>query len=695
MGRTITGYFGASFVDVYPQSYGGHKSDQFLVGYGGGLFMTAGVAANADWNYKFRPRGRLNGSDPSWNGFSTYSPISGTLTMAQDEYPTSIRFVVDEGYKTEFRNNYPHYPANYIEEGLKNRSNPNDPHNWEAPNFYLCEFKDDFNNGEYNDKQNLDYNPANYGVPLFKNPDVSTGNRVYVPPQGFLDTNLLNADENPSDRWKEKLRGKRLCIYRQGGSADFIWIGRHQIKIETNYIAYTVTVDNVEHGTGYAEGQRTFNQVRDGYVNLTAVPHEGYKLVGWETTAGKIEPYGDTYRLQMPAPAENVTVKPLFDKIEYYITTVANPSAGGTVTSNPTSIEWGKSPQLSYTTNVLYRFEGWSLTDNIQVGNDGKFVMPMKNVTATANFLKHEILWTYCNLTIDQDEYTLTFIKNDDVYDTFDAPNTSTLTFKLYRNNTYITDFDGDIATVTLTDAQIGTSYNYEVRAYTKNDNITAIVNTYDYAVYRITLAASPVDGGSAFTENDVSIAEQGKEITLIYHANNLYRFDSWSTNDVTITSQNKFVMPNKNVTITANFAKHQITWENASLTVEQNEYDLTFTKSGTVSDSNNIPFGFKLLRDGIDLGVTFDGDTATYRMTDAEVEKEYEYTVVAYSLQDDVSTTGATITFRSQGVHKTIGYFDGTKFVPCIPYYYNGEGWVEVYPYYFDGTDWQLCSIT
>ena len=81
--------------------------------------------------------------------------------------------------------------------------------------------------------------------------------------------------------------------------------------------------------------------------------------------------------------------------------------------------------------------------------------------------------------------------------------------------------------------------------------------------------------------------------------------------------------------------------------------------------------------------------------MSDAEVEKEYEYTVIAYSLEDEVSTTGATITFRSQGVHKTIGYFDGTEFVPCIPYYYNGEDWVEVYPHYYDGTKWVLCSMT
>ena len=745
MGRIVYGYFGTFNPENHINlnfgrviGYYDGSSRHLLRGSGIIAYTGAGISNNMDGWYKFDGYGHASGTkldgamigDPNafgslYFGFGTYMPVTGAnhdvpdvLAMASDEYPTKIEFEYIDGYRTE---------------GM---SAPNEGEET-VPNIILYPFKTDFSGYEkrqvyYDNDTNkkyrnliVGYNPAAEGVALYTKP--KPGEVIAYPG----DAKCIYPKENfkkdlSADNPREKFQGQALGLFRQGGGGGSSWKGFHRVKITTAYVAYTATIGESDAGKGYitnAGKETSIKKERNSEIYLLAEPGKDqngkllYVSTGWTVTADGVSVSDITppwrtsennYTFMMPSPARDITITPTFEKTTYTVTvTTDQPNEVGTAISDVTSSAWDEFPKLYYNvTDDLYKFNGWTVVDgaennvDVSLSKDGThhvFKMPTSNVTATAHFLKHEILWTRSDLSVEQDNYTLTFTKDDDVYDTFGK----TVSFELHRNGVKIADFNGNTAVVTLTSNEIGTSYTYKIVARSKHSETEYItadnIATKDYAVYSVTLNISPLEGGYAVAKSGaktVLVAAQGKDITLESSPNELYVFSNWSSNDVTIGNDG-FEMPGKNVTITANFAKHVITWENPTLDVSQNEYDLTFTKGGTVTDSNNILFAFKLLRNGVDLGVSFSGDTATYRMTDAEVEKSYEYTVVAYSVQDEVSTTGATVTFKSQGVHKTIGYFNGEEFVPCIPYYYNGEDWVEVYPHYYDGTEWVLCSMT
>lgn len=720
-GRTVTGYFGTYKVYTTPDNgVGGIRSpwegdhNALLKPYNTGLYVGGGISNNSTGAYLFNGYGTPNGyesgkpedapgakiygvmiGDGMYTGFCTYIPMKDRksneydiLTMEPDERPKRIEFRYINGYET-----------------LAFQSAWNGEQYFSVPDIYLYPFKVNLDGYDLVKKQyvinsqnvqtihyrrQLNYSPRNEGICIYNKGGYG------VHPDAFV------KDLPVSERGK--LQGQALGIYRDGGTGWIPkWEGFHQVVINTEYVPYTVTIGQATTGSGIineGNGVHSISLKRGEPVKLKAKPNQYYVSTGWDAPPNSISRTGENdYSFTMSSPAMDVTLTPTFKKQEFSITVIA--PVGGTAECNMSTSEWGASPRLSHgDPNPLYRFDGWEVRDeknnSINVESDGSFVMPTSAVTVMAHFLKHEIVYENSSLAVDQDNYTLTFTKNEDARDTFNE----TLKFELHRNGVKIADFNNNTAVVTLTDADVGVKYNYTVVACSETEGVTAVISTKsNYEVYRVDLAASPSEGGTVAAKcgaKAVSIAHPGKTITLEYVPDGLYVFNNWTAPDgVTITDENEFSMPSKNVTITAVFTKHKITWENASLTVKQNEYNLTFTKGGTVSDSNGISFSFKLLRNGVDLGVTFTEDTATYKMSDAEVEKEYEYTVIAYSLEDEVSTTGATITFRSQGVHKTIGYFDGTEFVPCIPYYYNGEDWVEVYPHYYDGTKWVLCSMT
>lgn len=140
-------------------------------------------------------------------------------------------------------------------------------------------------------------------------------------------------------------------------------------------------------------------------------------------------------------------------------------------------------------------------------------------------------------------------------------------------------------------------------------------------------------------------------------------------------------------VTIETNV--HAINWTNPGLSFSQDEYELTVTRSGSATDTWGETISYQLYVDGVNKG-TFSGTTKTLTLTDADLEVEHTYRLVAVS---SITSTGVTAKFTPAQVHKTLGYWNGTTWVECIPYYYTGSAWQEVWPYYWNGTQWVLCS--
>jgi len=149
---------------------------------------------------------------------------------------------------------------------------------------------------------------------------------------------------------------------------------------------------------------------------------------------------------------------------------------------------------------------------------------------------------------------------------------------------------------------------------------------------------------------------------------------------------------PAANVSVTPTYSRdHLIVVTDPEISFSQNEYTLTVTKGGTAIDTLGDTVNFRLLRNGVKVA-DFVGNNATVTLTDEDLEKTYAYTIEAYCSLSKVFVEGS---FMAAAVHKTLGYYAGSEWKPCIAYVWTGSQWQEVWPYYWTGSAWQLCSQT
>lgn len=126
-------------------------------------------------------------------------------------------------------------------------------------------------------------------------------------------------------------------------------------------------------------------------VTLGATPDEGMRLDSWEIkdSAGNDIPVtGNTFVM----PEGNVTITPIFVKIEYSITVEA--SVNGSVTASPTTATVGTVVTLTATpvsgcelSALTVTAEGGASVAVDGTGDSRTFTMPAKNVTVTAAFV--------------------------------------------------------------------------------------------------------------------------------------------------------------------------------------------------------------------------------------------------------------------------------------------------------------------
>ena len=231
----------------------------------------------------------------------------------------------------------------------------------------------------------------------------------------------------------------------------------------------------------------------------------------------------------------------------YNITTVSDPVAGGTVTTDPADkAAAGTTVALSATPNFGYEFVSWSVKDADEQAIDvtsNSFVMPEKDVTVTATFALMdlpaitfvgiddeiiEVAATYGGETIEVapagTEVTLEYTNLNEGY-TF---NYWTLNGEQLTGNTF---------TMPATDVEIGVNlserprYAVSIDGSITNGTITANPSTNILGNTTVTLTITPATG---------------------YGLGELTVTDG-SGNSVTVNN-NQFSMPESNVTVTATF---------------------------------------------------------------------------------------------------------------------------------------------
>lgn len=300
------------------------------------------------------------------------------------------------------------------------------------------------------------------------------------------------------------------------------------------YVAVAVAGGN---GTAYSSPGSSINIQQGRIVDIYCQPNTGYKA-DTPTATGITFNNPETNHYTFIMPASNVQVVCRFSKVNYGVVTNTYPQAGGTLTADKSTANYGDTVQLSLTPSTGYQFASWTKTPStLSIGGDLKFTMPAQNVTIIANMTKKS--WT---VTVNAGSYGSATTDKA----TANYGDTVTITCSPY------TGYKANTPT-----ANAGVTFTSEGAnkwTFTMPTSNVTVSCTFSKIDYTITTAASPAAGGSlAVSKNP---ANYGDNITCTPTANTGYQFSSYSTNPTVSVSSNKFVMPASAITVTANFTK-------------------------------------------------------------------------------------------------------------------------------------------
>ena len=345
-------------------------------------------------------------------------------------------------------------------------------------------------------------------------------------------------------------------------------------------------------------------------IPIIATPATGYRFVRWSKGSGQSGTIANATSASttFTAGAGATTLTATFEKIDYILSKVESPSAGGTVTLGKTTANYGDSISIIASPATGYQFTGWTCSGGTVASASSAsttFTMPAGDATVTASFSK--VNYTVGGVASPSGAGTITLNRSSANYGDEVAVSASptlgwtftgwssdpsvTITngkFTMPASNVTITanfrqyewDFTlnaetggsvsssstpihcGDQATITAT-AETG----YSFAGWTKtagtianvssasttftmpNENASVTAN-FVHDLYSVTLVVGK--GGTASVSSNSGY--YGDQITVSATASAGYTFSGWTSSPSVTISSNKFSMPASNVTLTANF---------------------------------------------------------------------------------------------------------------------------------------------
>ena len=264
--------------------------------------------------------------------------------------------------------------------------------------------------------------------------------------------------------------------------------------VEQSEFYVTMVID------GYGNAVARPNSAKEGEeIQLTAIPDRGHHLKEWQATSGNIRITNNKFTM----PAENVTVKAIFEADTYTVGLNAN---GGTIADgkNVTSYTYGEGATLPTADDMTYTehtFKGW-------YDNEGLTGDPVTAIGGTEMDNKeYWAKWEINQYTITYDLAGGTAEGNLDTYTvetgafTLKNPTKSGYTFTGWSG----TGLDGENnMTVTIPTGSTGN------RTYTAHWRYNGSGHSYSYYTIKATAGA----GGSISPSGNVSVRE-GRDQTF------------------------------------------------------------------------------------------------------------------------------------------------------------------------------------
>ncbi len=449
------------------------------------------------------------------------------------------------------------------------------------------------------------------------------------------------------------------------------------------YAPYSITVTAADHGSASANVSKA---AAGDTITLTAIPEEGYQLVRWEVEPENVI-IGENNTFTMPE--SNVTIRAVFDKTRYQVTVKNDGKGSGT--AMPSTAAAGDTITLTATPNEGYEFLTWILDgtyDDVNIDDPNSptttFTMPAHDVTIQANFIGK-----LCRVTLHENGGTITDGGNvrEYYYGTVaELPTKEQISRTGYSFDGWYEDESfaaGPVATPTITaDKEYWAKWTANTYSVTLNVNGGTInsgnVNEYTYGTATslptaddmtysgytfigwyesADLSGEPVTtipadaiGEKTYwakweasyytvTVNDSHAQTtgagsyvKGATVTIDAGTRSGYTFDGWTSEDgVTFanagSAQTTFTMPDKSVTVTANWTKNSSGGGSSS-------YD-TYTITASAGDGGSIsPSGSVSVREGLDKTFTITPDSG-YHISDVLVDGKSVGAVTSYTFED------------------------------------------------------------
>lgn len=319
-------------------------------------------------------------------------------------------------------------------------------------------------------------------------------------------------------------------------------------------------IDSTSDQTGQYKENRT--------IHLVATPKTGYEFVNWVTNNADVEiddPTESSASFYMPGSAAKVTAyfKAAATPDTYTVNVTVSPANTGTVnntaTADPVSGVAGTSVELKATADTGWSFDHWA-ADTVTISEADSKTNPLtinipdpgQNVAVTATFTQTPVTSTY----------PVTATPNNATYGTCSftpaSPCTVGATVTLNANpNTgyqFVNWTSADAVTFASSTAS-NTTFTMPANKVDAVCNFSAI----PVSTYTVTATSNNTAYGSCTVSPLPGPYSAGTAITVTAVANSGYKFDNWTSADVTLitplVSPLRFSMPAKNVAVACNFS--------------------------------------------------------------------------------------------------------------------------------------------
>ena len=436
----------------------------------------------------------------------------------------------------------------------------------------------------------------------------------------------------------------------------------NDVRLKSVYepISYTLTVDGKDEPRDF-----------DEKVTLTAPEKDGYTFTGWEVTGLPADVDTTKATITFKMPANNVTLKPQYEKNTYTLT----------VDGKPEPRVFDEDVTVTAPEKDGFTFTGWEVT-GLPAGVDTtkatiSFKMPANNVTLKAQYT--EIVPEKYTVTMGEEEtdyavdadVSITAPEKDGYtftgWDAVGVPEgtdttSETITFKMpannvtlkpqYEKNTYTLTVDGkaekrtfgEEVTVTAPKKDGYTFTGWEKEGLPADANIDGANITFTMPANNVTLKAQYTEIAPKTYKLDVSDAtitlkdgsdvtdltavRAGTELVATAPEKDGYTFTGWEVTglsaDVDTTKATiSFKMPANNVTLKPQYEKNTYT-----LTVDGVDEPRVFDENVTVTAPEKDGYTFTGWEvDGVPEGTDTTKATITFKMPANNVTLKAQYT--------------------------------------------------------------------